>query len=60
MVKIEVRDTGVGISSSRLQTLFEEGKEGEGVRLGLAVTKRLVEAHHGTLIVASEPGAGST
>jgi signal transduction histidine kinase len=65
-VEISVRDTGVGISAEDQVRIFEEfyqaadGKTQEGTGLGLALTKRLVELHHGRLSVKSEPGAGST
>jgi signal transduction histidine kinase len=65
-VEISVRDTGVGISAEDQVRIFEEftqvgkGATQEGTGLGLALTKRLVELHHGRLSVASEPGAGST
>ena len=65
-VEISVRDTGVGISVEDQARIFEEftqvgkGATQEGTGLGLALTKRLVELHHGRMSVASEPGAGST
>jgi signal transduction histidine kinase len=65
-VEISVRDTGVGISADDQARIFEEftqlgpGRTQEGTGLGLALTKRLVELHHGRLGVESEPGAGST
>ncbi len=65
-VEISVRDTGVGISADDQVRIFEEftqvgpGATQEGTGLGLALTRRLVELHHGRLSVASEPGAGST
>ena len=65
-VEISVRDTGVGISADDQARIFEEftqlgpGRTQEGTGLGLTLTKRLVELHHGRLEVESEPGAGST
>ncbi|MGZ6339997.1 MAG: sensor histidine kinase, partial [Candidatus Limnocylindrales bacterium] len=65
-VEISVRDTGVGITAEDQVRIFEEftqvgpGATQEGTGLGLALTRRLVELHHGRLSVASEPGAGST
>lgn len=63
-----VRDTGVGIAPEDLGSLFEEfrqlrvagGASQEGTGLGLALTKRLVELHGGTITVESELGRGST
>ena len=68
MVAIAVADTGIGISSadlSRLYRAFEQlalpsGDRPGGTGLGLALTKRLVEMHGGTIDVASELGAGTT
>jgi PAS domain S-box-containing protein len=66
-VRIDVRDTGPGLAADRLAQLFvpferlgAEQSDVEGTGLGLALSKRLVEAMDGTLTAASEPGAGST
>jgi signal transduction histidine kinase len=68
MLTLTVTDTGVGIPAEELPRLFEpftQASSGgdaraEGTGLGLALTKRLVELHGGTIDVTSEPGAGST
>lgn len=65
-VLTEVTDTGPGVATENLDSLFEayfrmgrdRGKEGLG--LGLATVKKLVEGHHGSVGVKSEPGRGST
>ena len=63
---ISVRDTGIGISEEDQTKIFEEfyqvgaSRTQEGTGLGLALTRRLVELHHGELTVESEPGVGST
>jgi signal transduction histidine kinase len=65
-IEISVRDTGVGIGADDQERIFEEfyqvGRAGtqEGTGLGLALTRRLVELHHGRLSVESELGVGST
>ncbi len=65
-VEISVTDTGIGISPNDQAQIFDEfyqvgpGKTQEGTGLGLALTRRLVELHHGELRVESAPGAGST
>jgi signal transduction histidine kinase len=65
-VVISVRDTGIGISADDQTKIFEEfyqvgtSRTQEGTGLGLALTRRLVELHHGQLSVESEPGVGST
>jgi two-component system sensor histidine kinase/response regulator len=65
-VLISVKDTGVGIKAEDLPRLFrpfeqlEAGlRKTEGTGLGLALTRRLVEAHGGKIEVESEPGKGS-
>ncbi|MEO8842799.1 MAG: response regulator [Kofleriaceae bacterium] len=66
--RLEVEDTGVGIAASDLGRLFVEfqqleqgtAKRHQGTGLGLALSRRLVEAQGGTVGVCSEPGLGST
>jgi PAS domain S-box-containing protein len=66
--RIAVRDTGIGISAADLQRLFVEfnqleagaAKKHQGTGLGLALTKRLIEAQGGRVGVESIPGEGST
>ncbi|MDQ2785798.1 MAG: response regulator, partial [Chloroflexota bacterium] len=68
MVAIAVTDTGAGIGPEDQQKLFREftqvdgslSRRHEGTGLGLALTKRLVELHGGTIAVRSALGAGST
>ncbi len=65
---IEVADTGIGIPAADLEHIFErffrtatatrEAIPGSG--LGLTITKAIVEAHNGTISVASDEGRGST
>jgi len=64
----EVSDTGIGISQENLPFIFDEffrvkteetrGVTGSG--LGLPIAKRIIEAHNGSIKVASEPGKGTT
>ncbi|HYE03263.1 MAG TPA: ATP-binding protein [Phycisphaerales bacterium] len=60
---IEVIDNGPGVPPERRAQIFEPFYTTKGLRgtgLGLAVTKRVVEDHGGTIGVASEPGRGAT
>ncbi|HTE52938.1 MAG TPA: response regulator [Kofleriaceae bacterium] len=67
-VRIEVADTGIGIAAGDMQRLFIEfqqldagsAKTHQGTGLGLALTRRLVEAQGGTVGVNSALGEGST
>ncbi len=65
--RLEVEDTGIGVAPADLGKLFVEfqqleagsGKRHQGTGLGLALTKRLVEAQGGSVGVTSELGKGS-
>jgi signal transduction histidine kinase len=65
-VEIAVTDTGPGIPTEELETIFEEyeqtetGKQAEGTGLGLPLSRKLVELHGGRLWAESQPGHGST
>ena len=61
-VTISVRDTGCGISKENLKKLFEPlfTTKTRGIGLGLAVSKTLVEANHGSIEVESDEGKGTT
>jgi len=65
-VLVEVRDTGAGIDPEVIPKLFDAFEQGEvraarqqaGLGLGLTISRKLVEAHGGT-IIATSPGRGS-
>ena len=67
-VMVEIIDQGLGISPEILPHIFERfyhmDKSGdqlyEGLGLGLAITKQVIEQHKGHLDVISTPGKGST
>jgi signal transduction histidine kinase len=61
-VRITVTDTGAGMDEKTREAIFTPffTKKARGIGLGLAVTKRIVEAHHGTITVQSAPSAGSS
>ena len=66
--ELQVEDTGVGISAEDMTRLFVEfqqldssvAKKYPGTGLGLALTRRLVEAQGGRVSAHSQPGRGST
>ncbi len=66
-VVVAVADTGIGIAAEDVPSVFDafyRGKLGPdaeaGCGLGLALTRRIIEAHHGTISVESEIGRGTT
>jgi signal transduction histidine kinase len=67
-MRLSVRDTGTGISPENLRLIFEPfaqaagtpGQLVDGTGLGLALVKRIVEAHNSRVEVESQVGHGST
>ncbi len=67
-LEIKVKDTGIGIPPEDLPHLFERfyrveksrTSETGGTGLGLAIAKEIIEAHGGSISVASEPNVGTT
>lgn len=68
IIAISVTDTGRGIPAERLEQIFRDYEqvneadslESGGLGLGLAITRKLVELHGGSIKVESVPGRGST
>jgi signal transduction histidine kinase len=66
-IVISVADTGIGISKEELPFIFNDfytGKDGQKIEkssgLGLAISRRIIEAHNGSVLVESELGKGAT
>jgi signal transduction histidine kinase len=65
-VRIEIADTGPGISSQDLPRIWDRLYRGDqsrterGLGLGLSLVRAIVAAHGGTVEVTTEPGKGST
>lgn len=61
---LQVADTGIGIPPEKQEKIFERfyqvenGREGSGI--GLSLVQRLVELHHGRIVLQSEVDKGST
>lgn len=67
-MKINIRDTGIGISKNEFNNIFKRfyrGKEVEkleieGSGVGLYLTRKILEDQNGSIMVKSEKGKGST
>ena len=62
-ITVQVSDNGSGIDPGKIDDIFtpffsSKGQKGTG--LGLAVTKKIVEEHHGQVLVSSKPDSGTT
>lgn len=68
LLMIAINDNGIGIAAEHQKKIFErfyrimdgELHTSKGFGLGLNFVKKVVDAHHGKIEVASEPGTGST
>lgn len=61
-MRIRISDTGAGITPDNMNRLFEPffTTKQNGTGLGLAVTRRIIEEHQGTIQVESQAGKGTT
>ena len=63
--QVEIADDGIGMTEETLNRVFEKfyqgdnshGKEGNG--LGLAIAKKILDLHYGTISFFSAPGEGT-
>jgi len=58
---VRIRDNGCGIPADRIERIFNPffTTKPHGTGLGMAISKKIVEAHEGTVDVTSEPGRGT-
>lgn len=67
-VRLSVADNGIGVAEEELERILEgrldggpgRGADGQRRGLGLAIVRRIVEAHGGSFSAESRPGVGST
>ena len=66
MVSVSVADRGMGVDLSEQSLIFERfyranvpSQQSWGTGMGLAISRAIIEAHHGTLSVTSQLGEGS-
>jgi PAS domain S-box-containing protein len=62
VVQVEVRDFGPGIEETDLARIFEPfyTTKQSGMGMGLALSRSIIETHGGRIMIASNPGAGTT
>ena len=63
MVVVDIRDSGVGISSENIRKIYDPffttKSTGKGTGLGLAVTYGIIQEHGGRIFVDSTPAQGT-
>lgn len=67
LCEIHIKDNGIGFSKKYAEKIFQpferldqKGKNAEGTGIGLAICRRIVERHGGSISAKSVPGKGST
>ena len=63
-IRLSVRDNGPGFPGDMLSRAFEPyfttKARGRGTGLGLFITRKIIEDHHGRIEISSRPGEGTT
>jgi two-component system sensor kinase FixL len=61
-ILVAVTDTGPGLSSDKLDKIFQPffTTKGEGLGMGLSICRSIIEAHGGRLWAENNPGRGAT
>jgi len=61
-IRIQLADSGMGLSAARREKIFEPFQAGftNGTGLGLPIARQIAAAHGGELVVASRQGRGTT
>jgi two-component system sensor histidine kinase/response regulator len=67
MIEIAISDTGVGIPEEELPNVLSDFYRGNNAKsdesshgIGLTISRKIIEAHNGTIIVTSKPSIGTT
>jgi signal transduction histidine kinase len=62
VVDVAVRDSGPGISEASMAEIFEPfvSTKSNGMGMGLAIARSIVEAHHGRIVASNNPDRGAT
>ena len=60
-LQVRIRDNGAGLTPEQRSRIFEPffTTKVNGTGLGMAIAKRIVEAHEGRIVVCDQPGAGT-
>jgi PAS domain S-box-containing protein len=66
LIELDFTDNGIGIDPSKVEVIFQpfhrlhNQTEFEGSGIGLAICRKIVECHSGSIVVISQPGQGTT